>query len=90
MYDVTDFIAQVDQVTDVTWIERGGIIAVLAVALYFVVRAFVKGQIHSDREFQAMEEDRDLWRNIALTGATAAERATDLATKIAQGNPEVR
>lgn len=67
-------------------IREGGATAVLVIA----VTAFIRGWIHTDREFSELKADRDWWRAAATRGTKAAETATDLAVKLADGSPEVR
>ena len=71
------------------WVREGGALAVVLMVVWFLIT----GKIHTHGEFKEMREDRNLWRDIALRGASAAERATDLAQTMATkrhegGGPE--
>ncbi len=57
-----------------------------AVGLVFlaIVFAFLRGTIHTDREFRAMKDDRDFWRAEALDALSTGERAVNAATEIAR------
>jgi hypothetical protein len=72
--------------TELDWIERGGVIGLLLL----VVTSFLRGWIHTDREFQEERQDKLFWRDMATRTGKAAESATTLAEKMANGNPEVR
>lgn len=47
----------------------------LASMLIFVVIAYTKGWVHSDREFKAVEKREAEWRELALKGTNLAEHA---------------
>ena len=62
--------------TDVlTVIRDGGAIG----ALGFITFAFIKGWIVPGHTYQDIIQDRDDWKEMALSGANAAERALDMA-----------
>ena len=65
---------------DVGWIERAGIIGLLCLNLF----AFLRGWVHTDREYQALLHERDSWRDVALRGTTTAEDAAHTARELLQ------
>lgn len=62
-------------------VENLGIAGVLTAA--FIV-ALVRGTIVLGREYRALREDRDMWRQLALNGTQLAGRAVDVAALNAQ------
>ncbi len=57
-------------------ISEGGWLLVLLLVLW----ALERGWWISGREYRALKQDRDEWRQLALTGTTAFEQAVSLAT----------
>jgi hypothetical protein len=64
--------------------------APVVVILCIVLFAFIRGWIHTDREFQALRTDLLFYRDMALRSTVTAGQAVVVAEKIAEGSPEVR
>lgn len=62
-----------------SWLERGGIVGLALTA----VLSFIRGWVHTDREFQSLKQDKDFYRTMALDNLKLAKQATDTARQIA-------
>jgi len=62
-------ISQIAPGGEINWIITGGATSVLL----WVIIAFIRGWIHTDREFQKETEDKLFYREMALRGVGAAE-----------------
>jgi len=64
--------------SETNWIVAGGATSVLL----WVVLGFIKGWIHTDKEFKRETEDKLFYREMALRGTTAAEEVAKVTRDI--------
>jgi len=65
--------------SETNWIVAGGATSVLL----WVVIGFIKGWIHTDREFQRTVKDQEFYREMALRGVGAAEQIGQVTREVA-------
>jgi hypothetical protein len=62
------------------WVERGGVIGLLTLALI----AFVRGWVHTDKEFQVERADKEFYREMAFANLKLATDGVQVAKSIAR------